>query len=109
MASLSKVIIRIVYQKYFVQKLEIRISHNWPLTILETFFRNTDSTQHFDPKRGTLAQIKATFFLINFEIPAALVFQLEVYYKVDRFLTSLTAQQIGTTAQWYSNKAPLYV
>ena len=35
---------------------------------------------------------------INFEIPAALVFQLEVYYKVDRLLTGLTAQQIGTSA-----------
>ena len=28
---------------------------------------------------------------LNFEIPAALVFQLEVYYKVDRVLTDLTA------------------
>ena len=27
-----------------------------------------------------------------------LVFQLEVYYKVDRLLTGLTAQQKGTTA-----------
>ena len=33
-----------------------------------------------------------------------LVFQFEVYYKVDRLLTGLTAQQKGTTAQWYSNK-----
>ena len=41
---------------------------------------------------------------INFEIPAALVFQLEVYYMVNRVLIGLTAQQIGTTAQWYSNK-----
>ena len=36
-----------------------------------------------------------------------LVFQLEVYYKVDRLLTGLTAQQKGTTAQWYSNKKSL--
>ena len=35
------------------------------------------------------------------------VFQLEVYYKVDRLLTGLTAQQLGTTARWYSNKTPL--
>ena len=41
---------------------------------------------------------------LNFGIPAVLVFQLEVYYKVDRFLTGLTAQQKGTTAQRYSNK-----
>ena len=38
---------------------------------------------------------------------AALVFQLEVYYKLDRLLTGLTAQQIGTTARWYSNKTSL--
>ena len=30
---------------------------------------------------------------LNFEIPPAFVFQLEVYYKVDRLLTGLTAQQ----------------
>ena len=44
---------------------------------------------------------------LNFGIPLVLVFQLEVYYKVDRLLTSLTAQQKGTTAQWYSNKTSL--
>ena len=37
-------------------------------------------------------------------MPPVLVFQLEVYYKVDRLLT---AQQKGTTAQWYSNKTSL--
>ena len=62
-------------------------------------------------------QVKSEFFgknglfyywtTLNFEIPAALVFQLEVYYKVDRLLTGLTVQQIGTTARWYSNKTPL--
>ena len=36
-----------------------------------------------------------------------MVFQLEVYSKVDRLLTGITAQQIGTTAQWYSNKTSL--
>ena len=41
---------------------------------------------------------------INFGISPELVFQLEVYYKVDRYLTSLTAQQNGTTSRWYSNK-----
>ena len=46
---------------------------------------------------------------LNFGIPPVLVFQLEVYYKVDRLLTGLTAQQIGTTARWYSNKTPLWV
>ena len=44
---------------------------------------------------------------LNFEIPPVLVFQLEVYYKVDRLLTGLTAQQKGTTAQWHSNKTSL--
>ena len=46
---------------------------------------------------------------LNFKIQAALVFQLEVYYKVGRLLTGLTAQQIGTTTPWYSNKIPVQV
>ena len=41
---------------------------------------------------------------LNFGIPPLLVFQLEVYYKVDRLLTGLTARQKGATAQWYHNK-----
>ena len=44
---------------------------------------------------------------LNFGIPTVLVFQLEVYYKVDRLLTGLTAQQKGTTARWYSNKTSI--
>ena len=38
-----------------------------------------------------------------------MLFQLEVYYKVDRLLTGLTDQQKGTTARWYSNKTSLYI
>ena len=45
---------------------------------------------------------------LNFGIPPVLVFQLEVYYKVDRLLTGLTAQPKGTTAWWYSNKTSLF-
>ena len=44
---------------------------------------------------------------LNFEILSVLVFQLEVYDKVDRLLTGLTVQQKGTTARWYSNKTSL--
>ena len=44
---------------------------------------------------------------INFGIPPVLVFQLEVYYKVDRLLTGITAQEKGITARWYSNKTSL--
>ena len=45
---------------------------------------------------------------LNFGIPPVLLFQLEVYYMVDRLLTGLTAQQKGTTAQqWYSNQTSL--
>ena len=44
---------------------------------------------------------------LNFGKPPVLVFQLEVYYKVDRLLTGLTAQPKGTIAQWYSNKTSL--
>ena len=36
--------------------------------------------------------------ILNSKLPAALVFQLEVYYNVDRLLIGLTAQQIGATA-----------
>ena len=46
---------------------------------------------------------------LNFGIPPALVFQLEVYYKVDRLQIGLTAQQKGTTAPWYSNKTSLHL
>ena len=62
-------------------------------------------------------QVKSEFFgknglfyywtTLNFEIPAALVLQLEIYYKGDRLLTCLPAQQSGTTARWYSNKTLL--
>ena len=44
---------------------------------------------------------------LNFGIPPVFVFQLEVYYMVDRPLTGVTAQQKGTTARWYSNKTTL--
>ena len=44
---------------------------------------------------------------LNFGIPSVLLFQLEIYYKVDRLVTGLTAQQKGTTARWYSNKTSL--
>ena len=36
-----------------------------------------------------------------------MVSQLEVYYKIDRVLTGLTAQQITTTDRWDSNKTSL--
>ena len=36
-----------------------------------------------------------------------MVFQLEVYYEVDRLLNGLTAQQKATTARWHSNKTSL--
>jgi len=45
---------------------------------------------------------------LNFGIPPVLVFQLEVYYELDRLLTGITAQQKGTTARWYSNKTSLH-
>ena len=44
---------------------------------------------------------------LNFGIPQVFVFQLEVYYKVDRLLTGPTAQQKGTAARWYSYKTSL--
>ena len=44
---------------------------------------------------------------LNIGISPELVFQLEVYYKVDRLLNGQTAQPKGTTAHWYSNKTSL--
>ena len=44
---------------------------------------------------------------LNFELLPVLVFQLQVYYEVDRLLTGITAQQKGTTARWYSNQTSL--
>ena len=46
---------------------------------------------------------------LNFGIMPVLIFQLEVYYKVDRLLTGLTAQPKGTNTRWYSNKTSLYI
>ena len=46
---------------------------------------------------------------LNFGILPVLVFQSEVYYKVDKLLAGLTAQQKGTTARWYSNKTSLRI
>ena len=42
---------------------------------------------------------------LNFGIPPVLVFQLEVYYKIDRLLT---AEQKGTIARRYSNETSLH-
>ena len=66
-----------------VQKLTLR---PWTAILIEMFYLNST---------------------LNFGIPPVCVFQLEVYYKVDRLLTGLTAQQKGTPARWYSNKASL--
>ena len=55
-----------------------------------------------------LGRVILILFHLKFRIPAALTFQLQVYYKVDRLQTGLTAQQIGTTAWRYLNKASLF-
>ena len=47
-------------------------------------------------------------FPLKFWILPVLVFQLEVYYKVDRLETGLTAKK-RTAAQWYSHKTSLFV
>ena len=62
------------------------------------------------PTSTLLYQIEM-FYLnstLNFGIPPVLVFQLDVYYKVDRLLTGPNAQQKGTAARWYSNKTSLH-
>ena len=47
---------------------------------------------------GLKIEVFYLYSTLNFGIPTVLVFQLEVYYKVDRLLTGLTAQQKGTSA-----------
>ena len=42
---------------------------------------------------------------LNFGIPPVLVFQLEVYYVVDRLLAGLTALQKGPTALAYQQNS----
>ena len=46
---------------------------------------------------------------LNFGISPVLVFQSEVYCKVDRLPNGITAQHKGTTARWYSNKTSLSI
>ena len=61
--------------------------------------------------KSFILHLNLEMFYLNstlyFGIPLVLVFQLEVDYKVDRLLTSPTAQQSVTAAQWDSNNAPL--
>ena len=63
------------------------------------------TTQYSEKKRLEMLYLNSN---LNFGIPLVFVFQLEIYYKVDRLLTGLTFdQQKGTTAQRYSNKTSL--
>ena len=57
-----------------------------------------------NPNFSEMFYLKST---LNFGIQPVLVFQLEVYYKIDRLVTGLTAQQKGTSSRWYSNKTSL--
>ena len=62
--------------------------------------------------RVSVKSLVEMFYLnstLNFGIPSVLVFQFEFYYKVDRLLTGLTAQQKGTTARWYLDKTSLCI
>lgn len=54
-------------------------------------------------------QIELFYFnsTLIFGISPALVFQLLVYFKVDRLLKGLTAQQKGTSGRWYLNRTSL--
>ena len=65
---------------------------------------STVQVQNFKKELLEIFYLNST---LNFGMPTVLVFQLEVYYKVDRLLIGLPAQQKGTTARWYSNKTSL--
>ena len=79
---------------------------------VEMFYLNTiEQLFLFIEQLDQLEVCVEMFYLnstLNFGIPPVLVFQLEVYYEVDRLLTGLTAQPKVTTARWYSNKTSLY-
>ena len=67
------------------------------------YFINFDNNKTTTQKtnRKLISDTLEMFYLnstLNFGIPpvSVLVFQLEFYYKVDRLLTGLTAQQKGT-------------
>ena len=63
---------------------------------------STVQVQNFKKELLEIFYLNST---LNFGMPTVLVFQLEVYYKVDRLLIGLTAQQIGKTARWYYLKS----
>ena len=79
------------------------------LAVFQNLRWNSNKTSLHKNKsfQNKLTRVIAFCTTLNVEIPEAFVFQLEVYYKVDRLLTGLAAQQIGTTYRWYSNNTPL--
>ena len=94
---------------------EIGSSINQPTKSVRNLIRNCNLRPVFFALiRWVECTVAANFFCfilslehLKFWILPVLVSQLEVYYKVDRLPTGLTAQQIGTTARWYLNKTPL--
>ena len=87
---------------------EIGSSINQPTKSVRNLIRNCNLRPVFFALiRWVECTVAANFFCfilslehLKFWILPVLVSQLEVYYKVDRLLTVLTAQQITTTAWW---------
>ena len=106
-----------------LDQLEVCLPHSRLLTgipilaVFQNLRRNSNKTSYIFIHVnwilwGLLFSTIEMFYLnstLNFGIPPVLVFQLDVYYKIDRLLTGLTAQQKETTARWYSNKTNLPV
>ena len=76
----------------------------WPHRI-NTWLLSTVGIWMFNQRllKITCIQLQVDFL---FEFHPEWVFKLEVYYKVDRLLTGLTAKK-GTTAWWNLNKPSL--
>ena len=71
--------------------------------LIQDLFQRRSWYREFPFKtKGCHCHTRVVYSTLNFGKPQVMVFQLEVYNKVDRLLTSLTAQQKGTTARWYS-------
>ena len=85
--------------------VRIRFKHQKIFLVDQQWYLIWDSLDTINPKgmnkerpifRRQIAKIDVMFYLnstLNFGIPPVLVYQLEVYYKVDRLLTGLPAQK----------------
>ena len=73
----------------FFSLSELQLKSNLPTRMLKFLV----DTQFISLPSWDIIEMFYLNSTLNFGIPPVLEFQLEVYYKVDRLLTGLTAQQ----------------